>query len=382
MKSINLYDEQIDALHTVTDHILNKKQGVLIVGAMAGRGKTHMLNKFLELTKEMIKGSVVAFTGRAASQLRKSGVSATTIHSIFYRAVLDDKGALLHFDKKDKKEILEDVGDFIICDEGSMVPKDIVDMMLSLGIPVVISGDYFQLPAIDPKNPGFNAMQDIDGERVYLETNRRVVEGSEGIETLCLHLTKNNSFLRTKKLPGVSYITKNKIHNERFLIENDFDIIACGMNKTRKTVNNTVRRAKGFFEDIPEVGEQVMCLANNVVANKSISNGEIFKVESVFKGEVSSRFGINNIDNDEAMFFVDVYNEVWTSEKVPAFHNTKKDGRAQVFAFGYCVTVHKLQGSTFSNLLFIDEDVSFFLEQKKFRFTGCSRASTQLTIAS
>jgi hypothetical protein len=97
-----------------------------------------------------------------------------------------------------------------------MVPKDIVDMMLSLGIPVVISGDYFQLPAIDPKNPGFNAMQDIDGERVYLETNRRVVEGSEGIETLCLHLTKNNSFLRTKNCQV--FLTSPKIK----FIMNDF----------------------------------------------------------------------------------------------------------------------------------------------------------------
>ena len=51
------------------------------------------------------------------------------------------------------------------------------------------------------------------------------------------------------------------------------------------------------------------------------------------------------------------------------------------FDLGSCVSVWKSQGSEYKNLLFYDENVSYFVDRTKFRYTAVTRAKEKITIA-
>ena len=50
------------------------------------------------------------------------------------------------------------------------------------------------------------------------------------------------------------------------------------------------------------------------------------------------------------------------------------------FVNGYAATVFKCQGSEFDMPLYYDEDVSWFVDQRKFRYTGITRAKQKLVL--
>lgn len=377
-----LYDEQMVVFDKIINHVSAPFDPTnnLIIGAAGGTGKTHTINKATQfLGQNGITGFLGAYTGRAASHLRKTGLDAKTLHSLLYKPVLDDKGDLLYFDKRSRGEIIESVGRFISIDEGSMVPKSMMDMLLSLGIPLFIGGDFMQLPPVDPENKGYNAMFDVKGERATLEINRRIDPDAEGIFKVTQHLREHNSIPRMRGA-GYKTISKSKILNVPFHDENRFDVIGVGMNKTRKKLNNIVRTARGYNSDIPQEGERVVCLKNSVINEIQINNGEIYEVQYVMEGHKTSTFSLVNIDNGNQVY-VNIYNETWETEKVPSYHNKQTMGNAECFAYAYAMSIHKCQGSSIENMLYYDEDVSFFLDQQRFRYTACSRASKSLVVA-
>jgi ATP-dependent exoDNAse (exonuclease V) alpha subunit len=75
---------------------------------------------------------------------------------------------------------------------------------------------------------------------------------------------------------------------------------------------------------------------------------------------------------------VDVDDEMFSSEN--RIEDNKSDRELCDFTFGYGISCHKVQGSSIENVLFLDENVSFFLNQKKFRYTAVTRASKHITI--
>lgn len=381
-----LYDEQADVLIQCKNFIMTNvgKSEIMVFNAPGGTGKTtviHELVKVLRLTG--ISGSVCAFTGRAASQLRKGGLEATTFHSLMYEPVLDRDGDLLGFELLDEDGLRDAVGDYLIVDESSMVNYETVEAMKSIGIPIIFVGDSKQLPPVEPKKEykHFNPMESFgDVPTVTLKTNRRVVDGKEGL------LEINQHFREESGWPillgnGVEYEHRRNLTTQYFK-DHEYDIILCGYNNTRKDFNEKVRRAKGFCEHTPEVGEQVVCLKNGVVNDVVISNGDIFYVEGVFLGEEDGTYMLRNIDTG-ARVNVKVWNETWMIEDYPEGKRPRR-GKGithQIFTYAYAITIHKSQGSTFGNVLFVDEYVDKFFCQQKFRYTAVSRAANKLTIA-
>lgn len=377
METIDLQGEQLEAFYRCVNHFTNKIEGkYLVFGAFAGCGKTHTVRKVVSfLETYALNIAVVAFTGRAASQLAKEGCKAVTCHSLLYKPRFDHNNNVVGWDEKSASEILDVCSDGIIVDEGSMIPLSIHTIFDRLGVRVLYAGDFAQLPPVDMEVNGFNAMTCVTGEVVSLVDNRRF-DISNGIGYITNHLREHDSIPRVKK-ECLSYARKAAVMTEHYHTENEFDIVLCGMNKTRKALNNVIRRAKGFYGDTPEIGERVVCLKNGVLSDGSrINNGELFTVEVVLPGESSSVFILRGEDNNTVT--VRVLNTCWESEQSPPVEGTNQ---LFCFGFGYCLSVHKAQGSTFGRVLFVDEDVSFFLERKKFRYTGCSRASEHLCIA-
>lgn len=382
MHIFTLEGEQRDAFETVCAHLISRGTNVLRLNGPAGTGKTYVMRnviKFMKLHGKVI--SVVAFTGRAASQLGKDGISAGTCHALLYTPIFDDEKNLIGWDKKTNDEIREACADGLILDEASMLPKEMHNIFMSLGVPIVYAGDQAQLPSVntDRNAPEFNAMVDVAGPVCSLTKNRRFSENN-GIGFLASHLRENDSFPRVKK-EALTYRNKADVLRLDFHKKNQYDVVVCGMNKTRKRFNDLIRRARGFHGELPEIGETVVCLQNTIVngGEARINNGERFTVVGSFPGKVLSTFILNKEGEDDGkQYIVNVANDCWVSE-----YSEKSIGNTVLckFGYGYCMSCHKVQGSTFSSVLFYDEDVSFFLERKKFRYTAVTRAATQLDVA-
>ena len=81
--------------------LTNEQKGVILeilkfnrqefrLGGLAGTGKSTIV---LHLHKALPNFAVCAFTGKAANVLRQKGVlTASTIHSLIYKPLLDDYG--------------------------------------------------------------------------------------------------------------------------------------------------------------------------------------------------------------------------------------------------------------------------------------------------
>lgn len=381
MNDIGLEGEQLDAFNRVVDFLVNgfsRTEKTLVFSAPGGCGKSYVLRKVLRfLENEFFRVAVVAFTGRAAMQLEDDGIKAQTCHSLLYKPRFDNKGVLVGWEKKETREILEACANGIIVDESSMIPKEMHEIFMSLNVPIVYTGDDAQLPPVDKEDTDFNAMLVLPSSKgvVKLQENRRF-DVTNGIGFVTNHLRTNNSIPRVKK-EALYFVRKSDVLTEKFHRTNQYDVVICGTNKIRKKLNNLIRSARGYNETVPDVGERVVCLRNMAtVDGAKVNNGELFIVKAVFPGEHASNL---IVESEKGLSItVKVMNETWITEEAPMVRDNQS---VFSFGYGYALSCHKCQGSTFPRVLFVDEDVSYFLDQQKFRYTGCSRAATSLTIA-
>ena len=159
--------------------ILLAGHNVFLTGS-AGTGKTFLLNKFIEKAKKRkLKVSVTASSGIAATHL-----SGRTVHSWSGMGIerdMDDKSIRKLFKKVDVWERIRET-QVLIIDEISMLDAarlDLVDKICKTvrdpflpfgGIQIVLSGDFFQLPPVDPDG---NSLFAFDSD-VWQEANTSV----------------------------------------------------------------------------------------------------------------------------------------------------------------------------------------------------------------
>lgn len=314
----------------------------------------------------------MAYTGRAASR-----IGASTCHSLLYTPVMDSMGNLIRWETKHATILREEVGVGIIVDESSMIPYDMHQDLSRIGVPIVYVGDFHQLPPVDNNNP-FNVMEDLKDAPHITMTKMRRFSAESGIGEVAGRLREENTIPRMKR-DDLRMVPRQATLKPKFFEDNQIDAVICGTNKTRKKYNEVIRKYRGVAQyDLPQPGEIVMCLRNDIIANCRINNGELFEVVMSIPGKEISRFQLKNIETKE-IADIQVANETWETEK-PLPGQSRED-KLGVFCFGYAMTCHKSQGSTIDNVLFVDENVSFFLDQRKFRYTAVTRAADMLYIA-
>ncbi|MBG24000.1 MAG: hypothetical protein CMF22_11160 [Idiomarinaceae bacterium] len=356
--------------------------------AFGGSGKTHMLRAMCNnLTSWRINFAVVAFTGRAAAQIAKEGIPAKTCHSLLKEPVMDEQGNLIRWKDRDIDEIRAAVGSVIFVDEASMIPEDMHLALTAAGVLVIYIGDDEQQPPVNSEgcDPDFDVFSYVNnhpnGIILELTHNFRQASGSK-IAEACYHIRTTG---RIPQLPAsleYQVIRQSAVWNLTYHKENHFDLMVCGTNATRKRLNRLARTARGF--DDPEVamtGETVMCLSNDIIAGVKINNGELFKVEWMSRGEHISSFNLSALDREGVRVTVKVHNDCWLGEEGPFTINGDPNKKLGVFGFGYASTSYKVQGSQADKVLMIDEDTTFFLDRRKYRYTCASRARQHLTIA-
>jgi exodeoxyribonuclease-5 len=354
-QAVQLSEEQARASAMIEDFLRpsNSKQTFVLHG-LAGTGKTTVLAGVSRRHRDSV---LCTLTGKAASVLqRKTGVDACTIHSAFYtiKEIQNKNG------KRDIKwEQTHGAGSLrggiILLDECSMVNEAMARDILATGAKVVACGDPGQLPPVSGR-------QFFDKPDFELKTIHR-----QALESPIIRQA------HTVRKGGRYEADGDAFRVMREASDGDVhaaDAILCWTNKTRAAANGYARQTRGLTSPLPQMGEPVMCLRNN--RDLGIYNGAIYTLADDF----APRSAIMRLDIDGRI--VDVPRSVFEGVVSPGGLAADQEG-VTPFCFGYALTVHKAQGSEFSNLILMDEYRSAE-HRDRWIYTGITRAADRILV--
>lgn len=354
--AVKLSDEQRLALHQLTDFYKTSWDRVFVMHGLAGSGKTTVLSA---MAREFPHSMLCTFTGKAASILRlKTGLDAMTIHSAFYRLTEErlkkDGKQELVFKEAHSEGSLE--GALLLLDECSMINEAMAKDLIRTGAKIIACGDPGQLPPVEGKQ--FFSKPDITLHTIHRQAlESPIIRQAHAVRQGNPYEADGDAFRVAK-------------HGELTAEEKlDADMILCWTNATKRAINRHMRELRGFqFMPHPQAGEPVLCLRN--APDYGIFNGAIYTLlEPFMEGDtwivievegVPTRVDCVNFEGIKTGLPVGVKATTW-------------------FDFGYALTVHKAQGSEWSNVILIDE-YRRREERKEWLYTGITRAADKITI--
>ncbi len=380
------------------------------IDGYAGSGKTTIAKKIAEALGGVTK--FAAFTGKAAHVLSRKGCAAQTIHKLIYLAKDKPKHALntlreelgkhVKDSGKSPEELKQDLeyvkltraieqeeqsimqpafgvndsklapihsADLVILDEVSMVNEKMATDILSFKKPVLILGDPAQLPPIKGTGYFMTGQPDV----MLTEIHRQARDNP--IIDLATRV-RNGEKLEYGEY-GESRVMKwMDVADQNFVLGHDQIIV--GKNKTRHSLNDAIRRLKGFKGEYPVMGDRLICLRNN--REYSLLNGSMWLVHANHGAdEELNVLDITSEDDASEQQVVDAWSHIFRREERYMDYFDRK--QAQEFDYGYAITCHKSQGSQWDSVLVKDESYSFRQDRSKWLYTAITRAAERVTIA-
>jgi|688.fasta_scaffold22242_6 exodeoxyribonuclease-5 len=334
---------------SIIRNILKFDKNIYKLGGFAGTGKSTVIK---HLVAALPNFAVCAYTGKAASILRKKGIEqAKTIHSLIYKAHQDENNNVYF--------TLENYIDYegIIVDESSMVSEEIYKDLTYFNKPIIFVGDHGQLEPIGDNK--FNIMREPDFTLEKIHRNSgEIAHFAEYVR----NGYRPSSWQHRSSGEKVKFVDKNYYKQ----VVSDVDQIICAFNKTRAEVNRNVRVELGKNTDGPQVGDKIICLRNN--KSKGLYNGMQgfigwFHTKN-FIQFVSEEF--SNDINIDLNFFNSIKYEFDFSKESP-----------NPFDYAYAITCHKAQGDEFDKVLVMEQKCDLW-SHSKWTYTAASRAKKQL----
>lgn len=330
------------------------------------------------------------YTGKAADVLRKKGnPNACTLHKLLFNFSPKETGGFYRIPKKELEY------DLIIVDEISMVPKEMVDLLFSHNCHVICLGDPFQLPQIY-KNDDNHL---LDSPHIFLDEIVRQASESEIITTSMMI----RNYKPLKRFSG----NEVKIYEQNDFIPGMYtwaNQIVVATNKKRKEVNKTIRSMLGLDGE-PRVGDKVISLKNNwdILDNSkkiALVNGTIGYIKKIETKYITYRIGASFVLDPVEVYIMtieseigEVFSNIMVDKKY--FMTGKKSFSDKqeylicqkgftvpcLFDFGYAITCHKAQGSSWKNILVLEERFPFeYKEHARWLYTACTRAENKLVL--
>ncbi|HUH75895.1 MAG TPA: ATP-dependent RecD-like DNA helicase, partial [Devosia sp.] len=234
------------------------------------------------------------------------------------------------------------------------------------GTKVLVLGDPFQLPPV--QGAGFFTAEEPD--IMLTEIHRQAADNP------IIHLSmqvREGGFLERGTYGESVVVGRDQVDRNAVL---EADQVLVGRNKTRLQYNDRLRELRGLPFHEPVEGDRMVCLRNN--PRKRLLNGQIWIVTEVTRranGKYSLMLGADE-GKGEA--------KVLTHK---AFFSGEEDAMSwperrqfDEFTFGYCLTVHKAQGSQWDNVYLFDESFVFREERARWLYTGITRAAEKITV--
>lgn len=389
-ESLDLSIDQKSVLDALMGWYQKPPSQYVSVGGYAGTGKTTMVGILRSRIKANNSGdkknykvAFCSYTGRATRILRDKLIQAkalevhdsvSTIHSLIYSPMINDKEEIIGWEKKKGLEF-----DLIIVDEASMVDSIIWRDLLSFGIPIIAVGDHGQLP---PIGGTFDLMEKPD---LRLENIHRQAENSPIIRISMVVREEG-------KIPDGFYDEKvikydrrdnlsGEVLDDLLLGSDDQTIVLCGFNNTRVKLNKHIRALKGHESEEPETGDKVICLRNNhTIGIYNGMLGKIIKIEDSEKDWYKVRL---DLGEGEPEYKGLVFREQFGAKE--SLNYTDKRAllsAGDLFDFGYAMTVHKAQGSQAKRVILLEERFSKMDPEmwRRWLYTAVTRAESELFI--
>lgn len=364
----------------------------------AGTGKTTLA---IHLTQD-IPGTVMfaAYTGKAASVMRKKGCNgATTLHSLMYNVKQGSRKAIIELelelgklgengDPKRREELqqrlveakkaagrpswevnpyspLKDAA-LLVVDEVSMVDERIGRDILSFKKPVLVLGDPAQLPPV--MGTGFF---NVDHPEVMLtEVHRMALDNP--VLALATRVRQHQP-IAIGDYGESRIVARAQLQGGETL---DHDQVLVGRNATRHTANRAIRARLGYGGSWPLPGEKLVCLRNNHEAG--LLNGTLWTVAECVEDEGTLCMKVR--PDGEAPEFptteVVAYTEPFIGLDAPRWGGSGLDE----FAYGYALTCHKAQGSEWKSVYVVDESSISRGDAHRWLYTAITRASERVTL--
>ena len=368
----------------------NQPETLFEISGMAGTGKSVLLYEIVKsLNLKAYEYYPMAYTGAASLVMRKKGFPrAQTIHSTLYEIVeyYDKDNVDLRFNLPKKKIMfrkrlfLPKEIKLLVVDEAYMVPEDMAKDILSFGIKTIVVGDSHQLPPVNG-NPFFL----VSNDTYHLTEIMRQAE-NDPILYIADRADKGLPIHSGYYSPSVLVIDESEFVPQMIGLA---EVMICGTNKTRDSLNSYVRNLVGYTGILPYMGERLICRHNNW----DISNGDFPLVNGLAGTLISTPqgldeknkniFKINFLADNSSMPFLslDVNYKYFTGNT--AIRNQMRDMysnswiQGEFFEYAYALTTHLSQGSEYNHGIYFEE----FLRpqvQRQLNYTAITRFKSSL----
>jgi exodeoxyribonuclease-5 len=380
MENITLTKGQEEAIKVAVQRYKDNEKYTVIAGA-AGSGKTTTVRYIVDaLNVDMSDVVFATFTGKASLVLRNKGChNAMTLHRLLYIPKTLSNGDI----EFEERATLEYDYKIVVVDEVSMVPQKMWELLLSHQIYVIALGDMFQLPPISG-----NATVLEHPHVVLTEIMRQALDNPIIRLSMDIREGKTLSYGGPKE---ARIIPKEKVSNKLLL---GADIVLCGRNDTRMTLNSHIRKLKwgNNYQDAPIEGDRIIALKNDwwfsSDTGEALINGELGEIRNIrtqntklLKPKMTAQFwsdtsGVfRKVCIDYKLLRTGI--PTVTKENYMDFYKVQKP---KEFAYGYVVTVHKFQGSQANKVLVYAERLGDREYFAKWLYTACTRAVEQVVI--
>lgn len=366
--------------------------GYSTLGGYAGTGKSTLISVFAQRYQSH-RIAYCAFTGKAANVLKQKlktvGIDQPafvgTIHRLIYNPESDANSNVLGWKLQTNLDY-----DLIVVDEASMVNEQMFTDLRSFNIPILAVGDHGQLAPIEGK---FNLMEQPN---LRLEKIHRQAEHNPIIQ-LSAYIREHGELPRNYEdnehvqfiKPALLRPRLEAYYGNGASVGPDTAML-CYTNSKRRMANNLIREIRwGVREgDAPLDGDTIICLRNSLGV---LFNGMRARIVHTAPRGGHWQYAHMVFEEDElevrAMLFKHQFNRDQTfnnSQQVFDLGFRGKDWAKEMgllFDFGYAITVHKAQGSSYKDVFVLYERPSTTWEDfKRWLYTAVTRSSERLVV--
>lgn len=376
-KPVRLDDAQKQAIKTAFAH------KVSVITGPGGSGKSTICRCICSLAhKNGMKVRLMSPTGKAAQVLKeKTGCDASTIHRSL-KMTPDEE-----FPRADITE------DILLVDEISMSGLDTMFALMAamdenIWGNVVFVGDKNQLPSVSPGNflsdiidSGCANVVTLDkihrtDEKSFITllandiSKGKVVEIPKDAVDIRWHSLRPDTF-HTNLLQFIDGYLNNGHEIEDLQIISPMKKGDCGVYKINELVQKKMAGINGTEDkEITlgfrkfHVGDRVIQLENNY--DKMVFNGDMGVIKDLGEKTVDSSVS----DKKERFLTIEFYGDELT------YFGSEVDQ----LQLAWAITVHKFQGSSAKNIIFVMANEAHIMMSKELVYTAFTRAEKQLDI--
>jgi len=273
----------------------------------------------------------------------------------------------------------------VVLDEVSMVGPDMAADLISFGKPILVLGDPGQLPPIK----GAGAFTAQASDVMLTEIHRQA--GESAVIRLATMAREGRPILYGQHDEFVWKMSGRDVTAAQLL--NGGQVI-CGLNATRISLNNAMRKAVGFNgSSLPTgPGEKIICLKND--HGLGLLNGMFIELDGVesaddqrFRAMITTEEGelIGGTNGGGKPHKLSIYSGHFLDHQKLDPERDDRDWRVKKriveATYGWAITCQKAQGSQWENVIVIDDKWGRTRDQRaQWLYTAITRAESGLVI--